>query len=219
MLGERALEEQICESQPLCTETRLVNERPVLLPKGKNRESGRRRFLGRFRNTPNEKPQPAIPVTVFPGRRQAIVVLGAMSLEKEFGRAGVDEARAGARGETFTRRRPTRPLPSRNGWIVSNCAWARPTVTRTGRSSPSWRNSSKLWSASRIAGTGGGTNVACEIGAPSGPTQFCVERNSPGLRLAPRPPCSSSAWISRIKRSERGGHRVDRGRSSSRGRS
>ncbi len=39
---------------------------------------------------------------------------------------------------------------------------------------------------------------------PPGPIQFWLRRNSPGVSRLPRTPCSSSAWISEIKRIETG---------------
>jgi hypothetical protein len=39
---------------------------------------------------------------------------------------------------------------------------------------------------------------------PPGPIQFGLRRNSPGVSRLPRTPCSSSAWISEIKRVETG---------------
>lgn len=46
--------------------------------------------------------------------------------------------------------------------------------------------------------------VASRSDRPSGPIQFWVRRNSPGSFVAPRPVLSSSAWISRMSRSDRG---------------
>ena len=49
---------------------------------------------------------------------------------------------------------------------------------------------------------GGGTNTAFPGRDP--PIQFCERRNSPGSLPAPRPCASSTPWISRIRRFERG---------------
>ena len=78
-------------------------------------------------------------------------------------------------------RRPTRPLPSRNGWMVSNCTWARAALTRIG-SWASWRNLSRLPIAAATSVGGGGTNRALPGRVP--PSQFWVRRNSPGAFVA-----------------------------------
>ncbi len=51
---------------------------------------------------------------------------------------------------------------------------------------------------------GGGTNVARASDEPSGPIQFWLRRNSPGVNWEPRTPCSNSACISRISRTDTG---------------
>ena len=102
------------------------------------------------------------------------------------------------------RRRPTRPFPSRNGWIVSNCAWATPAWTRAGSGPGSWRNRSRSPRDSSISCGGGGTKLAFWSDAPDGPIQFWLRRNSPGLFSAPRTPVINRSWTSRIRRRDRG---------------
>ena len=43
-------------------------------------------------------------------------------------------ARPRRRSTTWTSARPVRPLPSANGWMVSNCAWTRAAGISGGRS-------------------------------------------------------------------------------------
>ena len=102
------------------------------------------------------------------------------------------------------RSRPTRPLPSRKGWIVSNCACERPILTSNGRASSACRKLSKSLSASGGASGGGGTNMASFSVQPAGPIQFWLVRRSPGVRCEPRTPSSNLAWISRMSRTETG---------------
>src|SRR2546425_465908 len=87
----------------------------------------------------------------------------------------------------LTSSRPTRPFPSKKGWIVSNCACASPAlITGAVRPYSSWRKRSKLSSAALISCGGGGTKRALPGRVP--PTQFWVRRNSPGAWLPPRAP-------------------------------
>src|SRR5690606_9421495 len=86
-------------------------------------------------------------------------------------------------------RRPTRPLPSRKGWMVSNWACASPTWIRGGRPAPSCRNLSRSDRAPGTSCGGGGTKVALARVQPPGPIQFWLVRNSPGVTRPPRTPC------------------------------
>ena len=56
------------------------------------------------------------------------------------------------------RARPTRPLPSANGWMVSNCTWAMAAWMRGGRSS---RSQNRQRSSRRRGSwsSGGGTRL------------------------------------------------------------
>ncbi len=88
--------------------------------------------------------------------------------------------------------------------MVSNCAWARPILSSSGRVLSLCRKVSSSASAWGTASGGGGTNSASRIVDPRPPIQFCVLRSSPGARCEPRPSASSLSWISRISRTETG---------------
>ena len=87
-----------------------------------------------------------------------------------------------------------RPLPSRNGWMVSNCTCASAALISGGVGSGSSfrkRSKSRRQSASSLAG--GGTNTALPGRVP--PIQTCERRNSPGVlpRAAPDAPAAPRA--------------------------
>ena len=99
--------------------------------------------------------------------------------------------------------RPTLPLPSKKGWIVSNCRWARAIRTSVGSpSSRAWRKSSRSPMHPCTALRGGGTKVALPGLVP--PIQFCDRRKCPGSLSLPRPPDIRTAWISRTRRFDSG---------------
>ena len=56
----------------------------------------------------------------------------------------------------------------------------------------------------QIAAARAARTVPSRCVEPGDPIQFWIVRNSPGLLFWPRTPCMSSAWISRISRSETG---------------
>ena len=64
------------------------------------------------------------------------------------------------------RSRPSRPLPSRKGWMVSNWAWARPMRMSKGRSSSACRKCSRSPREFSATSGGGGTNAASRMVAP-----------------------------------------------------
>ena len=84
--------------------------------------------------------------------------------------------------------RPVLPLPSKNGWIVSNCAWISPALMTTGISSSVWINFSRSASAQCISVTGAGTKLAVLGFVP--PIQFWLLRNSLGSEK-----CVARAWF------------------------
>src|SRR6267154_598429 len=64
--------------------------------------------------------------------------------------------------------RPIRPLPSRNGWMISNWAWMSANCTSGSISSPRQYVCRLASSFGRRAGSGG-TKRAASIGAPGAP--------------------------------------------------
>ncbi len=55
--------------------------------------------------------------------------------------------------------RPVRPLPSTNGWMVSNCAWAIAACATGGSASP-LQNSQRSSIRPDTLAAGGGTKLA-----------------------------------------------------------
>ncbi len=91
--------------------------------------------------------------------------------------------------------RPVRPLPSGNGWIVSNCAWAIAACASTGRSSrPANRTRSSI-SSGTDSWCGGMKSAWCGPNEVP-PIQTCSSRQRPAISG-----CSSTdqrACIARI---------------------
>ncbi len=80
--------------------------------------------------------------------------------------------------------RPTRPLPSANGWIVSNCAWTSPARIRAG-CRPSDAYVARSASSPSTADAGGGTKAASSGFHSLPPSQVCTVRG-------PMPGCSGN---------------------------
>ena len=75
--------------------------------------------------------------------------------------------------------RPVRPLPSMNGWMVSNCAWAIAART-TGLPSVAVRKRARSSTSRSTSPGGGGTKSARSGLHPGPPTQFCSVRRPLG---------------------------------------
>ena len=90
--------------------------------------------------------------------------------------------------------RPVLPLPSTNGWIVSNCACATAACTTPGRSSV-LQNEQRSAMRSSTNSHGGGTYAAEQGLWELPPIQFCSCRNLPPYDST-RVPVDSRWWIS-----------------------
>ena len=101
--------------------------------------------------------------------------------------------------------RPTRPLPSRNGWIVSNCTWASAALTSTGSPSGSScrKRSRSRHRRRRLRYGGGGTKRGVARAGAADPVLAAAElaRAPSRCRARARGAC---AWISRIRRAHSG---------------
>jgi hypothetical protein len=78
----------------------------------------------------------------------------------------------------------------------------------SGKDSSVWMNRSRSAMQFSTSPGGGGTKSAASGRASFAPIQFCSRRNSPGRLFAPRTPCMSTEWISRMRRDETGMRRM-----------
>ena len=86
--------------------------------------------------------------------------------------------------------------------MVSNWTWASAALMSTGGVAVVVQEPLQVGDAVGHGDGGGGTKTALPGRVP--PIQFWLRRNSPGSLSLPRPRASSSAWISRIRRTQSG---------------
>ena len=109
------------------------DEGPVPFPELDDPATRLRGLVGNHRNRREKELEPALPIPLVPDRLQEGVVVGAEPFEvvRDVQHGLLQDSPWQSRKVMSSR--PARPFPSRNGWIVSNCACASPILSNGGR--------------------------------------------------------------------------------------